>query len=679
MATHLRCLNTLIASLAIIACPPSTYAAAPNDDPYFAPLPVVLTVSRLPRPPAEVPAGVTVIDADLIRATGYRDIGRLLRLVPGMQVAQEGGNDQWVSYHGPGTDYPAQVQVLLDGRALSSPYFGGIFAGGQPLAIEDIERIEVVRGTDSASYGSQAFLGIVNIITRHSAEERGNTVSARVGSGGIAGASARIATHSGPLGLRISAQHEHDDGMRGLHDGRRISRANLRSDLQLGPNDELTLASGAADMKRQKGYPNTPLNSNPEREAHSETHFVQLRWRHTPSADEEFILSANYALERSRDEWRVNSRGIPLPPPLGVIEIPVDENGNARRQNIEFEHHFTPAESLRLGWGGEWRRDTYKLPFLWFSDPEQSEEMQRLFGNLEWSFHPAWRLNTGLMAERAQYDRSRLAPRIFLNWLPEATQSWRIGYSRAYRQPSLFDRNADVRIYVPGTTWLLQQRYLPNPEIEPVRIDSYELGFLGQLPYGRATLDVRLFHERIRDQIRSTPVLTITPEPLLHDILGAARWTNRDDVIRIEGVEYQITARPWRGGTVMFSHSMLRARGTDAAIRNSIAPYTASFTVLHESGPWTSALTLLRMGPANVGTGFSPTATYTVPAYTTLDASIAREFLFADTVPLELRLTGLNLLGRHQELANFPRQRTLGEKPGNKLEPQIYLSLSASF
>src|SRR5690606_4487862 len=131
---------------------------------FFETLPVVLTVSRLPQPLQDTPGAVTVIDADQIAATGYRDLARLLRLVPGMQVGQERGNDQWVTYHGLGSDYPNQMQVLIDGRAVYSPYyFGGADWGALPIAIEDIERIEVVRGSDSAAYGSNAFLGVVNI------------------------------------------------------------------------------------------------------------------------------------------------------------------------------------------------------------------------------------------------------------------------------------------------------------------------------------------------------------------------------------------------------------------------------------------------------------------------------------------------------------------------------------
>jgi len=676
----LRTLHQLLTAALTAFCPLAVAQTGHSEAPYFDALPVVLTVSRMPQPQREAPASITVIDRDLIRATGYRDIGRLMRLVPGMQVAQEGGNDQWVSYHGPGTDYPKQMQVLVDGRALYSPYFGGAFAGALPLAVEDIERIEVVRGTDAASYGSQAFDGVVNIITRHTAEETGNSAAVRLGSGGIAGAGARVVARQGPLGVRVSAQHERDDGMAGLHDGRAISRVNVRGDLQLGTRDELSLVSGLVDSERQKGYPNTPFNSNPEREASAESQFVQLRWRHAPSSDEEFILSAYYTRERARDDWLINTRG--FQPLIPRIDIPVDENNTAQRQNVEFQHHFAPAAGLRLGWGGEWRRDVMKAPFLFHGAPTQAEEMRRLFGNLEWRADHAWLLNVGMMAEHAQHDRTRIGPRVFLNWLPDAAQTWRVGYSRAYRQANMFDRRSDVRIFLPGTNLLLQQRHVPNPDVEPPRIDAFELGFLGQLPDGRAKLDVRLFHERVSDQIRRTPIFVAPTNPLqarVQALLPPSRWTNRDDVIKVEGVEYQLEARPWEGGRLLFSHTLIRARSSDEAIRRSVAPYTASLTWLQRAGPWQTMLTWLRMGPLDAGTGFSPDFRYSVPNYTTLDASIAREFRLANGRSVELRLTGLNLLGRHQELAHYPLQRLAGDKPVNRVEPQLALSLQTEF
>lgn len=675
-----RPLHGLVAAALLVGCLPAVAQTDHSEAPYFDTLPVILTVSRMPRPQRETPAAVTVLDRELIRATGYRDLGRLLRLVPGMQIAQESGNDQWVSYHGPGTAYPTQVQVLLDGRPVYAPFFGGVFAGGTPVALEDIERIEVVRGTDSASYGSQAFHGVVNIITRHTAEEHDQSVSVLAGSHGIAGATGRAAFRQGALGARLTMQHERDDGMGGLHDGRTLSRVNLRGDLQLGQHDELSLAAGVAATARERGYPNTAFSSNPEREARGRSHFGLLRWRHTPAADEELLLSAYYARDRAVDEWVLDTGG--LQPVLPFVRIPADENNLSERRAVELQHHFAHSSRLRLGWGAEWRHDRVKMPFLIFSDPVHSEETVRLFGNAEWQPADAWRVNLGLMAERADDDDTRLAPRMFLNWLPDDSQSWRIGYTRAYRQPTTFDRKADVRIRLPGTGLLLQQRFIGNPDIDPPRIDAFELGFLGQIQPGRATLDVRLFHERISDQIRRQSVFVAPGNPLqalVQSLLPPSQWVNRDDVVKVEGMEYQIEAHPWEGGRVLFSHTVVRARSPDAAIRRSVAPHTASLTWLQRHGPWQSALTLLRMGPADIGSGFSPDYRYSVPAYTTLDASISRQFRLAGGEKVELRVAGINLLGRHQELAHYPLQQLAGDKAVNRLEPQIALSLGVQF
>ncbi|MDP1705515.1 MAG: TonB-dependent receptor plug domain-containing protein, partial [Sulfurimicrobium sp.] len=94
---------------------------ASNEQAYLTTLPIVLTPSRLPQPLNEAPAAMTVIDRDVIRASGYRDIPRLLRLVPGMQVGQERGGTHWVTYHGLGNDFPSWMQVLVDGRSVYSP------------------------------------------------------------------------------------------------------------------------------------------------------------------------------------------------------------------------------------------------------------------------------------------------------------------------------------------------------------------------------------------------------------------------------------------------------------------------------------------------------------------------------------------------------------------------------
>ncbi|WP_246264003.1 TonB-dependent receptor plug domain-containing protein [Aromatoleum toluvorans] len=644
---------------------------------YFDSLPVVLTVSRMPRPQNEVPAALTVLDRETIRATGYRSLDRLLRLVPGMMVAKERGSEQWVSYHGPNRDSPQELQILVDGRSVSAAYFGSFGRNSFPLAIEDIERIEVVRGTDAASYGTNAYMGVVNIITRHTAEERGATVSVAGGTGEYSEVSGRVVARSGPLGLRITAQHLRDEGVHDLNDSRDRHRVSLRSDLQMGEHDELTLLAGLTDIERGTGYPDTPFNSHPERDMDTREHFGHLRWRHAVSPDEEFLLSGYYAYERTRNEWAIDNGRLSFPG--GPFSIPVNDSFTTRRQNLEFQHNLTPRDGLRLSWGAEWRRDRVHAPFIFFGRSDPTEESRRLFANVEWRAAPQWQWNFGAMAERFQNDRTRLSPRVFLNWLPNETETWRAGYARAWRNPGVFGRHSDVRIIHP-VLGLLQHRFVPNEGIDPSRLDAFELGYARRFAALQGSLDVRVFHERIRDQIQREQASNSLPALVPKTILPPSQWTNAQGTVRLEGVETQFDFRPWQDGKLLLRHTLMRARAGDDGTEESTPPYSASVTWLQRMGAWQSALTLLHVGPVRAGTGFSPDFRYTVPDYTTLDASIAREFHLEGGQSVEVRLTGLNLFGRHQELANFPVQQASGsDEPVNRLDPQVMLQVSARF
>ncbi|HSB96745.1 MAG TPA: TonB-dependent receptor plug domain-containing protein, partial [Spongiibacteraceae bacterium] len=159
--------NARVASLLFVLIATDTLAAELESDPLDLPIPQVLTPVRLKQPRTEVPASVTVIDRDLIAATGLRDLPEILRLVPGMAVGERSGWDSVVSYHGTNRRNGRRMQVLIDGRSVYQAGLATIEWSDIPVAIEDIERIEVTRGPDTAAYGANAFLGIINIITKH--------------------------------------------------------------------------------------------------------------------------------------------------------------------------------------------------------------------------------------------------------------------------------------------------------------------------------------------------------------------------------------------------------------------------------------------------------------------------------------------------------------------------------
>ncbi len=147
---------------------------------FFEDLPTVLTLSRMPQSTAEAPEAVTAIGPELIRASGARTIPDLLRLVPGFYVAFKNAHFASVTHHGYTDDYSRRMQVLIDGRSVFTPYFvGGVDWMSLPITIQDIDTIEVVRGTNSAAFGSNAFLGVVNIITKSAAPPSMPTASPR--------------------------------------------------------------------------------------------------------------------------------------------------------------------------------------------------------------------------------------------------------------------------------------------------------------------------------------------------------------------------------------------------------------------------------------------------------------------------------------------------------------------
>ncbi|MFZ3041360.1 MAG: TonB-dependent receptor plug domain-containing protein [Thiobacillus sp.] len=165
---------------AAVACPHAAQAAITEAD-FLDEMPVVLSVSRMSQPLNEAPAAVTVIDSDMIRASGFRDIPDLLRLVPGFSVAHTRDNTWAIGYHGMADAFSRRFQVLVDGRSIYSPHYGAVYWTDLPLSIDDIERIEVVRGPNAAIHGANAFAAVINIITKTAAQVQGESVSLQFG------------------------------------------------------------------------------------------------------------------------------------------------------------------------------------------------------------------------------------------------------------------------------------------------------------------------------------------------------------------------------------------------------------------------------------------------------------------------------------------------------------------
>ena len=154
-------------ALAPLLAMAGTQSSLTSEEDIFGDIPVSYTATRLSQSVHDSPVSVTIIDKDMIEAYDPHELIDVLRLVPGFQVVHPSGFRASTSYHGLGGEFSARMQVQIDGRSVYSPILGHVEWTELPIEPEDIERIEVIRGPNAASYGANSFTAIVNIITHH--------------------------------------------------------------------------------------------------------------------------------------------------------------------------------------------------------------------------------------------------------------------------------------------------------------------------------------------------------------------------------------------------------------------------------------------------------------------------------------------------------------------------------
>ena len=305
----------LVMMAMLVPAPLAAQEPVPGSQPQVA-VPQVLTPARLRQPRSEVPASVTVIDRDLIRASGAREIWELFRLVPGMSAERTGGNVPAVSYHGTQARNTRRMQVLSDGRTQQRPGLARVVWNDIPLSIEDIERIEVTRGPNSAMYGANAMTGVINIITRHPRDLSGMELERRTGNNGVRDGRGTVATASGHGALRVTVERRADHGYGGpededehFPDARWVESLNLRGSYELSPRDELEFMGGASRSLLERPF-SSDLNAfaeprAPHQESRGSEQFAQLRW--------ERLLSPAHQLQvQLYGQQSTNERRAPL-------------------------------------------------------------------------------------------------------------------------------------------------------------------------------------------------------------------------------------------------------------------------------------------------------------------------------------------------------------------------------
>ncbi len=556
-------------------------------------MPIVLSVSRLAQRLDETPGAVTLLNRDFIRKTGARDVVDLLRLVPGFQSTTSFETDApMASYHGHSTNVANKIQVLVDGRSVYSGFLtGSTGLGWQTLAVDDIERIEIFRGTNSATYGARAFLGVVNIVSRDVATTHGAAASVTTGENGVADLGLRLGWGESPNAFRISADSRSDDGLRKVYfnGGRaagdnRVERVNVSSHFVAGGGAEMEVRAGAVNTRATTGDTESPGNA--ERPRYLGSRFLQLDWHSVLAKDQDIAISASHTHNAISDRFAFLDEKYKYA--LGGLYYGtlIEQEGQEANDALSFQHTLRPSEGWDLVWGAELRREQIVSARGFDTRGQVSSDFLRLFGNGQWRLAPRWLLNVGALAEHSDLGGDSVSPRAMLSWQLAPGHTLRAGVSSGFRPPSAYEKYVGYRFYDIHGQNPTPLYVRGNPDLVSETVVARELGYLADVPQWGVSADVRVFYERVENGIAQIKTIPL-------------QYVNGDRY-EITGAEYQVTWAPTRQTRIFFTQTGMATR-VDAiatpgagdgympymdadryfSLTHGIPRYSASLTAMH--------------------------------------------------------------------------------------------------
>lgn len=436
----------------------------------------VVTASRFEQRVTEAPASITIISAGEIKKYGYRTLAEIIRSIPGLYVTND-RNYSYIGIRGFGRrgDYNGRILLLIDGHRLNDTIFDTAAIGTEfPLDIDLIDNVEFVRGPGSSLYGSNAFFGVINIITRQSRDVQREVAFAagdnaswkgRTSYGGVLGSGLDVLLSGSVLesdGQQNISYPEYVSAPNGpvFHDNDSDSSKSFYSRIRHG---DFTL-SGLYGT-RKKGVPtgayDVVFNTKPNYTLDNRG-YVDLSYVHTFGKTTDF--SARLFYDSYTYEGRSTNDKI-----TGQPYVVTRDLAHAYWWGGEAVANFTPVSKHRISIGSEFRNNMSIAqvnqdinPPAINLDYEHSSTNWGVFVQSEHSIYKSLFLNIGVRYDN--YDRfNSVNPRAAIIWTPAATSIYKLLYGEAFRAP-----NAYESYYTDGDT----QKTASN--LSPEKVRTYE-------------------------------------------------------------------------------------------------------------------------------------------------------------------------------------------------------------
>ncbi len=485
----------------------------------------VVSVTRIPdQDYFSSAAAIHVITQEDIQSSGHTSLPEQLRMVPGMHVARIDGNKWAIAPRGFNSLFNNKTLVQLDGRTLYSPIFSGVYWGNQDPTLEDLDRIEVIRGPGGSLWGANAFNGIVNIMSKTARETQGWLLSGGAGDEEQGFGTVR---YGGQLAenafFRIYAKHnERDDSATygdPHSDESRFTQGGFRIDWEETNDNSFTLQGDLFQSRWDDSFIAADLSSgtNPANKMDVENNGWDILGRWCRSFSE--TSSMKFQVYFDRNDYKD------------------DEDLTSRAQvdvfDMDFQHNLALGERNQAVWGfgyrrvhSHFRRGVAKT--MYNPSKRSTQTFSFFVQDAIALIHDRLALTVGTKIEDNDHTGWEIQPNVRLAWTPDAKHTLWAAVSRAVRVPSIIQEDLDliVLMLAPNTPFTLEG----NRHLDSEKMVSLECGFRMR-PFETLLLDITAFSNWYDD-------LTVTRElPVFPPVV---QWVNQQDGYS-QGIEAAVT------------------------------------------------------------------------------------------------------------------------------------------
>ena len=628
----------------------------------------VTSAARRPETLGNSSAAITLISHEDIRRSGAANLPEALRLLPGLAVFQAGTRDWAVSTRGFHQQSSNKMLVLIDGRVIYSPIFAGVFWEMQRVPLEDVDRIELIRGPGAALWGANAVNGVINVVTRPAGETGGGFAAATAGSNDQAQVDLR---YGGGVGQRGAARAYALASTEGASDRPaggssaddwQFGQGGFRADFNQG-NNLFTLQGdgyvGGGGQQLVLPAPAPPFVSLVREDLEGHGGNFLGRWSRRLSIRSEFALQAyaDYAVRRQPSQFGR----------IGVTTI-----------DFDLQHHFGLGQRHDILWGLGYRliSDEVSGAFPVAFDPSK-RDINLVTGFVQDEvavIKERLALNLGAKFEHNSYTGFELQPTARLLWTPSLSTTVWAAVSQAVRTPSRIDSDLRLVAQVIDAPPITRIEALGSDALEAEALIAYEAGYR-VVPHAHLSLDVSAYYHdynRLRSLAPGPPVLdgTVVVVPFI---------VGNDAHARSYGGTASATVRASSRWGIRASYTYLHmTAGVDQdALPGTIADVNPGLNPSHHLSVWSSLELPWNLELDVIGRYVSElegtdAAGDEVDEYVQADARLG----LALTSSVRFELIGRDLLSRRR-IEFFQSPATPGR--GGAIERQVRAKLSWTF